>query len=50
LTPHLTIGLNEYRDPSKLTWLNLLALPFVGKLGKYPTWMADEEEVTSRKK
>lgn len=46
----MTIGLEEYRDPSKLTWLNLMALPFVGKTGKYPTWIADEEEVTSRKK
>lgn len=35
---HMTIGLEQYRDPSRLTWLSLMALPFVGDLGKYPTW------------
>ena len=36
---HMTIGLEQYRDPTRLTWWNLIALPFVGKLGKYPTWL-----------
>lgn len=34
----MTIGLEQYRDPSRLTWLSLVALPFVGDMGKYPTW------------
>ncbi|WNM57331.1 sterol desaturase family protein [Candidatus Nitrospira allomarina] len=44
----MTIGLEAYRDPGKLTWLMLMALPFLGKPGQYPTWMADETEVTQR--
>jgi sterol desaturase/sphingolipid hydroxylase (fatty acid hydroxylase superfamily) len=32
----MTIGLDQYKDPQKLTWLWLIALPFIGKLGKYP--------------
>jgi sterol desaturase/sphingolipid hydroxylase (fatty acid hydroxylase superfamily) len=32
----MTIGLDQYKDPEKLTWLWLIALPFIGKLGKYP--------------
>jgi sterol desaturase/sphingolipid hydroxylase (fatty acid hydroxylase superfamily) len=32
----MTIGLNQFRDPSKLTLLWMLILPFVGKLGSYP--------------
>ncbi len=35
---HMTIGLEQYRDPTRLTWLGLVALPFVGEIGKYPTW------------
>jgi len=35
---HMTIGLEQYRDPIQLTWLRLVALPFVGEIGKYPTW------------
>ncbi|MBW1799102.1 MAG: sterol desaturase family protein [Deltaproteobacteria bacterium] len=31
----MTIGLNQFRDPSRLTLLRLLALPFVGKGGTY---------------
>ncbi len=46
----MTIGLEEYQDPARLTWLNLLALPFVGKLGKYPTWQAEDAQVTGPKK
>jgi sterol desaturase/sphingolipid hydroxylase (fatty acid hydroxylase superfamily) len=30
------IGLDQYREPQKLTFLWLLLLPFIGKLGKYP--------------
>jgi len=32
----MTIGLDQYKEPKKLTLLWLIALPFVGKLGKYP--------------
>ena len=32
----MTIGLNQFRDPSRLTLLWMLILPFVGKLGSYP--------------
>jgi sterol desaturase/sphingolipid hydroxylase (fatty acid hydroxylase superfamily) len=31
----MTIGLNQFRDPSKLTLLWMLILPFVGKQGSY---------------
>ncbi|MFH1117899.1 MAG: sterol desaturase family protein [Pseudomonadota bacterium] len=32
----MTIGLNQFRDPSRLTLTRILALPFVGTLGGYP--------------
>jgi sterol desaturase/sphingolipid hydroxylase (fatty acid hydroxylase superfamily) len=32
----MTIGLDQYKEPKKLTLLWLIALPFIGKLGKYP--------------
>ena len=32
----MTIGLNQFRDPSKLTLAGILALPFIGALGGYP--------------
>jgi sterol desaturase/sphingolipid hydroxylase (fatty acid hydroxylase superfamily) len=32
----MTIGLNQFRDPSKLTLMRILALPFIGALGGYP--------------
>ena len=31
----MTIGLNQFRDPSRLTLPWMLALPFVGKPGNY---------------
>ena len=31
----MTIGLHQFRDPSRLTLLRLLALPFIGKGGAY---------------
>jgi sterol desaturase/sphingolipid hydroxylase (fatty acid hydroxylase superfamily) len=31
----MTIGLNQFRDPSRLTFLWMLILPFVGKQGSY---------------
>jgi sterol desaturase/sphingolipid hydroxylase (fatty acid hydroxylase superfamily) len=31
----MTIGLNQFRDPSKLNLLGMLILPFVGKQGNY---------------
>jgi hypothetical protein len=31
----MTIGLNQFRDPSKLTLLGMLILPFIGKQGAY---------------
>jgi sterol desaturase/sphingolipid hydroxylase (fatty acid hydroxylase superfamily) len=32
----MTIGLDQYKEPQRLTLLWLIALPFIGKLGKYP--------------
>ncbi len=32
----MTIGLDQYKEPQKLTLPWLIALPFIGKLGKYP--------------
>jgi len=32
----MIIGLDQYKEPHKLTFFWLIALPFVGKLGKYP--------------
>jgi len=32
----MTIGLDQYKEPRKLTLPWLMALPFIGKLGKYP--------------
>ena len=46
----MTIGLEEYQDPTRLTWLNLLALPFVGKVGKYPTWQEEQNEESAKNK
>jgi sterol desaturase/sphingolipid hydroxylase (fatty acid hydroxylase superfamily) len=31
----MTIGLSQFRDPRRLTFLWMLALPFIGKLGDY---------------
>ena len=31
----MTIGLNQFRDPSRLTLTRILALPFIGKIGTY---------------
>jgi len=32
----MTIGLDHYKEPQKLTLPWLIILPFIGKLGKYP--------------
>jgi sterol desaturase/sphingolipid hydroxylase (fatty acid hydroxylase superfamily) len=32
----MTIGLNQFRDPSRLTLPGILALPFTGEPGNYP--------------
>ena len=32
----MTIGLNQFRDPSRLTLFKILALPFTGNTGNYP--------------
>jgi sterol desaturase/sphingolipid hydroxylase (fatty acid hydroxylase superfamily) len=32
----MTIGLDQYKEPQKLTLPWMLVLPFIGKLGKYP--------------
>jgi sterol desaturase/sphingolipid hydroxylase (fatty acid hydroxylase superfamily) len=32
----MTIGLDQYKEPQKLTLRWLIVLPFIGKLGKYP--------------
>jgi sterol desaturase/sphingolipid hydroxylase (fatty acid hydroxylase superfamily) len=32
----MTLGLDQYKEPQKLTLPWLLILPFIGKLGKYP--------------
>jgi sterol desaturase/sphingolipid hydroxylase (fatty acid hydroxylase superfamily) len=41
---HMTIGLEHYRDPTRLTWLRLMVLPFVGEVGNYPTWHDEQKE------
>ena len=47
---HMTIGLEQYRDPTRLTMLRLVGLPFVGEIGKYPTWHDEQnEDVTGNK-
>ncbi len=46
----MTIGLEQFRDPTRLTWLNLVALPFVGKTGAYPTWHDEQEEISKPKR
>ncbi len=45
----MEIGLEEYRDATRLTWWRLLGLPFSGKTGNYPTWTADGEGAAGRK-
>jgi len=47
---HMTIGLEHYRDPTRLTWLKLVALPFAGEVGNYPTWHAEQKEGGTGKK
>ena len=47
---HMTIGLEQYRDPARLTWLGLVALPFVGEAGRYPTWHDEQNEVKTGNK
>jgi len=32
----MTIGLEQYRDPRRLTLASILALPFLGTPGRYP--------------
>jgi len=32
----MIIGLDQYKEPKKLTFLWLIALPFIGEMGKYP--------------
>ncbi len=32
----MTIGLDQYKDPQQLTLPWLIALPFIGKMGRYP--------------
>jgi len=32
----MTIGLDQYKEPKKLTLAWLIALPFIGKMGRYP--------------
>ncbi len=41
---YMTIGLEQYRDPTRLTWLGLVALPFVWEIGKYPMWHDEQNE------
>ena len=38
----MTIGLEEFRDPRRLTLAGILALPFVGGPGKYPMTQGNE--------
>jgi sterol desaturase/sphingolipid hydroxylase (fatty acid hydroxylase superfamily) len=42
---HMTIGLEQYRNPTRLTWLDLVALPFVGEIGRYPTWHDEQNKM-----
>jgi sterol desaturase/sphingolipid hydroxylase (fatty acid hydroxylase superfamily) len=32
----MTIGLDQFKDPKRLTFLWLIVLPFIGKMGRYP--------------
>jgi len=32
----MTIGLDQFRDPTRLSLFKILLLPFVGKTGNYP--------------
>ena len=41
----MTIGLGQYRDPTQLTLLNLLALPFVGEYENRPVWHHARKDV-----
>jgi len=45
---YMTIGLEQYR--TQLTWLGLVALPFVGEIGKYPMWHDEQNEVETENK
>ena len=47
---YMIIGLEQYRDPTRLTWFGLVALPFVGEIGKYPTWHDEQNEVVTGNK
>jgi len=47
---HMTIGLEQYRDPARLTWLRLVVLPFVGEIGKYPTWHDEQNDAVPENK
>jgi sterol desaturase/sphingolipid hydroxylase (fatty acid hydroxylase superfamily) len=40
----MTIGLDQYKEPQKLTLPWLIILPFIGKLGKYPMTRNPEAE------
>jgi len=47
---HMMIGLEQYRNPTRLTFMKLLALPFVGEIGKYPTWHDEQNEAVTENK
>ncbi|MCA9470989.1 MAG: sterol desaturase family protein [Nitrospirales bacterium] len=46
----MSIGLETYRNPAKLTWLRLMILPFTGSTGNYPTWHDEHHHVTAEEK
>jgi sterol desaturase/sphingolipid hydroxylase (fatty acid hydroxylase superfamily) len=43
----MTIGLNQFRDPARLTLPRIIALPFVGKGGSYPLGRRGTREGTA---
>ncbi|BFU94061.1 MAG: sterol desaturase [Nitrospira sp.] len=40
----MTLGLEQYRDPARLTLMRLLVLPFVGTTGNYPLWQGSSSK------
>lgn len=43
----ITLGLEQFRDPARLTLAGILALPFVGKPGDYPLGREDTRGCSS---
>ena len=46
----MTIGLNQFRDPARLTLPHIIALPFIGKGGRYALGRRGVQEGTASAK